>query len=101
MKKDDFRNEKESHVKELIQQLFRSYRMEDKLFELEILSKWEELMGKAVAVRTKNIYIKNKILHLTIDSSVMREELSYGKTVIIERINSFAGKEFINDVWFK
>ena len=30
----------------------------------------------------------------------MRDELAYGKQVIIERINERAGFEMINDVWF-
>jgi hypothetical protein len=34
------------------------------------------------------------------DSSVMREELSYGKDVIIQRVNEKAGAEIITDVWF-
>jgi hypothetical protein len=30
----------------------------------------------------------------------MREELKYGKSVIIQRVNEYAGKEIITDVWF-
>jgi hypothetical protein len=34
------------------------------------------------------------------DSAVMRDELSYGKQVIIQRINEKAGFDMIRDVWF-
>jgi predicted nucleic acid-binding Zn ribbon protein len=85
---------------DVVSKLMKAYRLDDKLKEIEITSKWEEMMGRAVALRTKQIYIKNKILYLQLDSSVMREELQYGKTVIIERVNDYAGFQIINDVWF-
>ena len=67
---------------------------------MDVVSAWPELMGPAVAHRTKEIYIKNHVLYLSIDSSVMREELLNGKQIIIERINQFAEKEMIKNVWF-
>lgn len=85
---------------EVIDKLMKAYRLDGKLKEIDILSKWEEMMGRAVFLRTTNIYIKNKVLHLSLDSSVMREELLRGKSVIIERVNSTAGYEIIQDVWF-
>jgi hypothetical protein len=44
--------------------------------------------------------IKNKILYITLNSSVMRDELQHGKAIIIQRVNETAGKELINDIWF-
>ena len=67
---------------------------------MEVINKWEEMMGRAVSSRTKNIYIKNQVLHLTLDSSVMRDELMQGKSIIIQRVNEVAGCAIIRDVWF-
>ena len=86
---------------DLVDRLMKAYQLDDKLAEIDVLSKWEEMMGKAVALRTRNIYIKDKVLILEIDSSVMREELMFGKKVIIQRINEVSGKELIIDVYFK
>lgn len=68
--------------------------------ELDVINAWPELMGPAVANRTKDIRIKNKTLYLTLDSSVMRDELANGKSIIIHRINEKVGFEIINDIWF-
>jgi hypothetical protein len=57
-------------------------------------------MGIAIANRTKQISIKNKVMYLSLDSSVMREELLHGKQIIIHRINEKAGFEMITDIWF-
>ena len=100
MNKSRFRTNESTPLSELITALFKSYGLEGKLNEMEIISAWPELMGPAVAHRTKEIKISNNILRLKIESSVMREELLYGKQIIIDRLNDFAGKKIIHDVWF-
>lgn len=94
------RTANQSTVGELIDKLMKAYRLDGKLKEIDVIESWGEMMGIAVANRTKKIQIRNKTLFLTMDSAVMRDELSYGKTVIIERVNQKAGFEIINDVFF-
>jgi hypothetical protein len=57
-------------------------------------------MGIAVANRTVDLKIRNRTLYITMDSSVMRDELAHGKTIILHRVNEKAGYEMITDVWF-
>ena len=78
----------------------KAYRLDGKLKEMDVIQAWGEMMGLAVANRTKNIQIRNKTLFLTMDSAVMRDELSYGKEVIIQRVNEKAGFEMITNVFF-
>ena len=94
------RSSNEKYLGDVIDKLLKAYKLEDKMKELDLLEAWPELMGKAVAHRTKSIEIKNQKLLLKIDSSVMREELHVGKQVIVQRVNEFMGKEVIRDVWF-
>ncbi len=94
------RTANQSTIGELIDKLMKAYRLDGKLKEMDVIESWGEMMGVAVAKRTKKIQIRNKTLFLTMDSAVMRDELSYGKTVIIERVNQKAGFEIINDVFF-
>ena len=97
---DNRRSKKEQPLGDVIEKLMKAYQLDDKMKEFDLNDAWPELMGKAVAHRTKNIKIKNKTLHLQIDSAVMSEELHSGKRVIIERVNQFMKKEVITDVWF-
>jgi len=90
----------ETTLGEAIDRLIKAYRLDDKMSEMDILSGWEEMMGKAVAMRTDDLYIKNHILHIKLNSSVMREELLAGKQIIINRVNQKAGRPYIVDVWF-
>lgn len=87
-------------LKEVMERLFKVYNLESKLKEVDLINAWPTLMGPAVAHRTKNIYLRGKILHVQIDSSVAREELANGKQIIINRMNEYAGETLIEDIWF-
>lgn len=105
MKKNDAMNEtkrtsNEAPLKDVIDRWLKAYRLDGKMKEMDIIDAWPEMMGTAVANRTRQLTIKNQTLYLKMDSAVMRDELSHGKQVIIERINQKAGFKMINDVWF-
>lgn len=101
MKIEEFKRSSNSQpLKEVIDKLLKVYQLEGKMKEADVVNAWPELMGSAVANRTSSIYIKGKILHLKIDSSVMRSELFDGKSIIVNRINEYAGKDLISDIWF-
>jgi predicted nucleic acid-binding Zn ribbon protein len=87
-------------MKDVVDKLMRAYQLTGKMAELDVLNKWEEMMGKAVAFRTTKLSIKNKVLYIELNSSVMRDELLHGKQIIIERVNQQAGFRIIEDVWF-
>ncbi len=100
-KKKEYRNADGKPLKLLIDKMLKAYGLDKKMNEIDVLNGWKEMMGVAVANRTLDLKIYNKTLIITLDSSVMREELSHGKQVIIERVNQYAKKEIITDVWLK
>ena len=73
--------------------------LEEEYKEKIVLSKWEELVGKPIAMRTDSLKITNKILYIKLNSSVMRNELSHRKSEIIKIINTEAGHQLIYDVF--
>ena len=94
------RTSNEAPLKDVIDRWLKAYRLDGKMKELDVINQWPEMMGTAVAHRTKEITIRNGTLYLKMDSAVMRDELAHGKQVIIQRVNEFAGYGIINDVWF-
>lgn len=99
---NDFkRNSNETPLKELIDRFLKAYRLDKKMKEMDVLNGWKEMMGVAVANRTESLFIRNKVLHVKMNSSVMRDELAHGKQIIILRVNEFAGDTIIDDVWFE
>lgn len=75
--------------------------MDRQVLEHSVLSKWEEIMGSAVAARTDSKEIKDQTLYLKINSSVMRDELFQMRSVIIKRLNEKAGFEMVKEIFFQ
>lgn len=98
--KEEKRTSDNAPLKDIVDKFMKAYQLDSKMKELDIIAAWPDMMGIAVANRTKEIKIKNMVLIVKMDSAVMRDELSYGKTIIIDRVNEKAGFEMISDVWF-
>jgi hypothetical protein len=86
---------------EAIKEFLHSYRLEDKLNETRLIQSWEKVVGALVSKHTQGLYIKNKILFVRIDSSALRNELSYSREKIIRELNQEATTKVIEDIVFK
>lgn len=85
-------------LKRIIQEMMRQYQMEDKYYEVSLNKAWERLMGESIANRTKRLRLKEGILYIHLNSSALREELSYGREKIRQRMNGFLGRDLIDEV---
>ncbi len=56
---------------------------------------WKSLMGNGVNNYTTSVELRNETLFVSLSSSVLREELSLGKTKIISMLNEELGRELI------
>ena len=59
---------------------------------------WEQLMGNGVNHYTTSVELRGETLYVSLSSSVLREELSHGKTKIIQMLNEELGKEIIKKI---
>lgn len=87
-------------LKEGIGKLLNVYKLKGKFDETSVVALWPDLMGRAIANRTTQIYVSQKKLFLRIESSVIKNELLMVKTGIIQKINERAGLEVITDIVF-
>jgi chromosome condensin MukBEF MukE localization factor len=87
-------------LKEGITKLLSVYRLKGKFDETSVLALWPEIMGKAVANRTTQIYIAHKKLFVRIESSVIKNDLLMIRTGIIQTLNERAGSEVITEIVF-
>jgi predicted nucleic acid-binding Zn ribbon protein len=88
-------------LKQAILELLDAYRLNDKLNETKLIHSWEKVTGKMIANHTQRLYIKNKILHVKLDSPALRNELLYSRHKIIDLLNTEAGKKVIDDISFR
>ena len=61
---------------------------------------FKKVMGAPIAKYTKEVYIKKKRMYVKLTSSVIREELSMGKSKIVNMVNEEIGRVVILDIVF-
>ena len=91
----------DSPLKKTIDQLLRAYGYQDQLDEIELLKVYDEQVGKMFVNHTKNIALKNKILYVQLDSSSLKQELSYVKEGLMQRLNQKMGKIMVEKIIIK
>ena len=87
-------------IKSIIQKVTSNKFFGDGLRKVFIKKIWLTVMGKNVSQYTENIYIKNNTLFLKINSSALKQELSYGKDKIIDNFNNEIGSDEIKKIVF-
>jgi len=85
-------------IGDVIREMIETYRLEGKLNEVKVLHSWEKVVGKMITRHTKDLYIKNGRLFVRIDSPALKNELSYSRTLIAEKLNEEAGGRVIDEV---
>ena len=85
-------------IKDVIRDCLSEMHIDRKLKEVELVAQWESLMGKTVANRTSQIYIRDRILYLRITSPVLKSELLMMRQVIIDKLNENAGEKLIEHI---
>jgi predicted nucleic acid-binding Zn ribbon protein len=90
----------EISLKVAIDNLLNAYKLKPKLNEAKLTERWESIVGKMVEKHTRNLYIKNNKLFVKLDSSVVRQEMMYARTSILEKVNTELGGRYIDEIIF-
>ena len=92
------RNNDSFLISDVLKEFVKKNKLESGLDAVDAKQAWINLMGNGVNTYTKEVILKNSVLYVWLTSSVLREELLYGKQKIIKMINEELGKEVVKDV---
>lgn len=79
-------------IKDLMNTFIKDSKLEKGFQKIHIEEAWVKLMGSGVSSYTNEVKLQNGTLIVSLTSSVLREELSYGKDKIINMINDEMGE---------
>lgn len=88
-------------IAELVRATCREDGLETPLNEYRLIQAWPKIFGNAVRAYTKDLYIRNQILYVTLSSSVLRQELMMNRKVIVHRLNEYVKAQVITDIVFR
>ena len=86
---------------EAIRAYLKESKLEKPLKERQLINSWESLLGKTIARATREIYIRDGQLIVTLTSSVIRNELYMLQDEIIRKLNNAAGEELLKGMVLK
>jgi predicted nucleic acid-binding Zn ribbon protein len=93
------RNFETKSIKNILGKLIdSSSNLNSGLNNIKVQKLWKEVMGSNVNSCTNEVILKNKTLYVNLNSSVLRQELSYGKQKIVDLLNKEIGKEIIQKI---
>ena len=95
------RRSKTISLAEALKDYINEMNLGEKLSEVGVISSWEEIVGKAISSRTSKIYIKDHVLYVHLNSSVVRNELIMLREAIRQKLNEKAGSNVIRDIVFR
>jgi predicted nucleic acid-binding Zn ribbon protein len=72
-----------------------------KMLEARIQRLWGELFGPSIASYTTNVYVKNRVLYVSMTSSVVRSEMLSMRKRLVVALNEHAGSDVIDDVMIR
>jgi len=84
-----------------IRQFLHSYHLEDKLNETKVIQSWGKIVGPMVEKHTHGLYIRNRILFVTVDSAALRQELSYSRSRLVVALNEEVKTNAIEEIVLK
>ncbi len=91
----------EQPLEQAIREFLKVYNLDSRLDEVKLINSWEGVVGKMVSKHTNNLYIRRQILYVHLDSDALRNELSYAKSLLIQRLNESVEKILIKDIVFR
>lgn len=88
-------------IKGLLKKMLRENKLQPGLDLIQIKNVWKNSMGPGVNTYTKEISFNKGVLSVTLVSSTLREELSYGKEKIVAMLNEQLDKPIIKSIRLK
>ncbi len=89
------RNNENLKLSDALKEFVSENKLQKGLDKVDVQEAWVSLMGNGVNNYTTSVQLQNDTLYVQLSSSVLREELSYGKEKIINMLNESLGKQLI------
>jgi hypothetical protein len=89
------RHNDQQKIDDLLKSFVKENKLEKGLDKVNVEATWRDLMGNGVNNYTNSVKLHQDTLYVELSSSVLREELSYGKDKILTMLNEALGKNLI------
>ena len=92
------RNNRFSSLKDVLEDMIQEMRIGTKIKEMHIRKYWNREMGISITRNTKDLYFKEGILYVYLNSAALKQELFMARGKICKLLNEKIGSELITEI---
>ncbi|MCC8143622.1 MAG: DUF721 domain-containing protein [Tannerellaceae bacterium] len=70
----------------------------EKMIEIRVKRAWGEVLGNMVLQYTRELYVKDRVLYVSLSSSVLRSELLLCRQRLVKSLNEHVGTQALTDI---
>lgn len=85
-------------LSEALNAFIKENKLQKGIDKVMVKKAWEKIMDNGVNNYTTAVELRNDTLFVSLSSSVLREELSHGKSKIIDMINEELNKDLVKNI---
>ena len=86
--------------KQAFGQYLKDQKLEQQFNEKRLIHSWREIMGEPIANRTTNIFIKEGVMVVKLNSAPLKQELNMAKDKVLELFERKLGSQVVKEVKF-
>ena len=88
-------------LRDVITQVLKQNKLDKTLNEKHIIDAWPVVLGHNINQYTSALEVRQRVLYVTLTSSVLRHDLFLSKDQIMNSLNKHVGAEVIKNIVFK
>ena len=88
----------EQTLQEVLHVILKKYNLEKRFEQAEVANIWNKTLGPSVANQTSRVILKDGILTVYLDSTLVKQELNMLKTRLVASLNESMGKEVVKEI---
>ncbi|WP_047546549.1 DUF721 domain-containing protein [Psychroserpens sp. Hel_I_66] len=83
-------------ISDILKEFVEANKLQSGLDKVDVRDAWAKMMGNGVNNYTTDVTLDKDVLYVALSSSVLREELSYGRQKIVDMLNESIGKKVVS-----
>ena len=88
-------------IGKIIENFMHEEQLDTQMYEYRASAAWPQVVGPGVNRYTISRDVRQGVMYVKLSSSVLRQELMMGRSLLVKRINEMVGREVIRDIVFQ
>ena len=85
----------------VLHELVNQKNLKKGIANVKVKNAWDKIIGSSIQSYTDNLQYRGTTLFVQLNSSALREELTYGKDKLLQHLNAELGDHYVEKIVFR